>query len=632
MKIFHKLALTSSAVALCTVLLLAQAPRSGQSQDEEKAKAKEAKARRIAQTFELNARTLTVFDRAGKVITTVGPRDLYNTAVLSPDGKRIAVVKIDLDKEAQDLCVFDLATGARTEIVNSKSREGASTPVWSPDGRQLAYVGLREGTYGLYRNASDGKGTEELLYKLPGIATLTDWSMDGRYLSYFSSDLGGGFLYALPVIGSGERKPIEVLKSKKQLQGSRLSPDTRFLAYVSNETGKNEVYVRPFDSSAAASASAAEPWKISDQGGQGMAFWRKDGKELYYLSADRSIMAVSVSTSPNFEFGKPKVLFRPPEAFAVGPGTANISRDGERIVIAVPPPQLRQLTIFDRTGKIIKAVGEPGLYVQPGLSPDGSRIVAMRNDPKTGNQDIWTFDVASGRGYAVTNDTPPENGPIWSPDGNHVLYVSTRDSYAGIYRKSWDGTGEEELLFRYTPGAGMVLTDSTSDEKFLTFYTGVLVLVPLHPGEKALDRKPIDWLRDEFDALDGRFSPDSRFIAYLSNPSNPETLDIFVRPFDPGKAEASADDPVVQMSKNGVLGMINWRQDGKEMYYLSRDWEVMAVDVTTTPAFKADAPRMLFKLPRPIPGNPAQWKNVSSDGQQFVFAVPVTGNTLDTRR
>src|SRR5205823_5285809 len=157
----------------------------------------------------------------------------------------------------------------------------------------------------------------------------------------------------------------------------------------------NEVYVRPFDPKA-----TAGPWKISDQGGQGMAFWRRDGKELYYLAADRGIMAVGVSTTPAFEFGKPKLLFRPPDAVTVGPGTANISRDGERVVIAVPPPQLRQLTLLDRQGKVVKTVGEPGLYAQPHLSPDGSRVVVMRNDPKTSNQDIWTFDVATGKGYA----------------------------------------------------------------------------------------------------------------------------------------------------------------------------------------------------------------------------------------
>jgi len=626
-KISWKVAIPTAVVAVSTALILAQTPGPGQGPQDEKAKARAAaKAKQNAQIFEFNARTLTLFDRDGKRVGTVGERALYNTPVPSPDGKRIAAIKADLEKESRDLWVLDAATGRATRITTSQTGEGPSTPVWSPDGSQLAYVALRGGNFALYRSASNGQGTEQLVYKLPGVATLTDWSMDGRFLSFFSSDLGGGFLYALPLDAPGERKPIEVFRSQKQLQGSRLSPDSRFVAYVSNESGKNEVYVRPFhpEAGSATGAAPAGPWKISEQGGQGMAFWRRDGKELYYLAADRGVMAVSVSTAPAFEFGKPKLLFRPPEAIPVTPGAASISRDGDRVVIAVPPPQMRQLTIFDRQGKVVKTVGEPGFYVQPHLSPDGARIAVMRNDPKNGNLDIWTFDVATGKGYAVTDDVHPDNAPIWSPDGKRVLYVSTRENYAGIYRKAWDGTGQEELLFRYTPGAGMVLTDASPSGRFLTFYTGVLVLVALD-GTDPLERKPIDWLRDEYDDIGGRFSPDGRYLAYLANIDDPMALDIYVRPFDSSKPEAPGPGPAVQVSKNGIAaGMINWREDGRELYFLTRDWEVMAVDVTTTPVFQAGTPRLLFKLPAPLVGNPSQWRNASRDGQRFVFAVPAT--------
>jgi len=618
MKNVHQFAMGVMAASVAT-LLFAQSQAPDAAKDDEQAKIKAAKAKTNAQIFELNARVLTVFDRQGKAIGTVGERGLYNQPVLSPDGTRVAVGRVDLDKEVQDLWVFDVATGRGVQITSNKRREAAQAPAWSPDGKQVAYVALRDGKFGLYRRASNGEGAEELIYQHAAPMTLTDWSMDGRFLSFFSTDLSGGTLYALPVDAAGERKPVEVFHSKDQNQGGRFSPDGRFLAYVSNQTGKNEVYVRAFNSRAA-ETPAAGPWQISDQGGQGMAFWRKDGKELYFLAADRSLMAVGVSTTPAFEFGKPKVLFRPPDAVPITAGLASISRDGERVIVAVPPPQLRQLTLFDRQGKVVKTFGEPGLYVQPGISPDGTRVVVMRNDPKTSNQDIWTFDVATGKGYAITNDTPPENAPIWSPDGKQVAYVSTRGNYAGIYRRAWDATGEEELLFRYTPGAGMVLTDWSQDGKFMTFYTGVLLVVPLRPNEQALDRKALDWLRDEYDNVQGRFSPDMHYMAYLSNEADGQNLEVYVRPFDASKTEASGK--AVRVSKNGVLGMVHWRQDGKEMYFLNRDWEVVAVDITTTPTFEAGTPRVLFKLPGPLAGNPAQWKNVSPDGERFVFAMP----------
>jgi Tol biopolymer transport system component len=615
----YRTAIIATAAGALAVLLLAPAPAGAQLPKDPAERAKV-----IAQIMAANARQLTLFDREGKEVNVVGPKDLYNQPVLSPDAKRVAVVKADLEKETNDLWVLEVATGKGVQITASQSRESATSPAWSPDGRQVAYVALRSGRFGLYRKASDGSGSEELLYQSPAAPmTLTDWSQDGRFLTYFSTDLSGGTLFAVPLNAAGERKPIEAFRSKSQVSGPRLSPDSRSLAYMSNESGRNEIYVRPFDPSAAAGAvDAAGAVQISDQGGQGMAFWRRDGKELYYLGADRGVRAVEVGAATTTKFGRPKVLFRPSDATPVAPGTASISRDGERIVIAVPPPQLRQLTVLDREGKVVSTIGQPGLYVQPGLSADGRHVAVMRNDPQTGNTDIWTFDVATGNGTPVTNDTPPENAPVWSPDGKQVAYVSTRGNYAGIYRKAWDGKGEEELLFRYTPGAGMVLTDWSPDGKFLTFYTGVLLVVPLRENEKPLDRKAIEWLREDYDAVQGRFSPDERFLAFLSNEANPERTEVYVRPFDASKPQAPGPAPAVQVSKNGAIGMIFWRQDGKEMYFLNRDWEVMAVDVATTPTFQAGTPRLLFKLPGPMPGNPAQWKNVSPDGQRFIFAMP----------
>jgi Tol biopolymer transport system component len=169
----------------------------------------------------------------------------------------------------------------------------------------------------------------------------------------------------------------------------------------------------------------------------------------------------------------------------------------------------------------------------------------------------------------------------------------------------------------------MVLTDWSPDGKFTTFYNGVLLLVPVTTNQPALERKAIEWLREDFDVLQGRFSPDGRYIAFLSNEADVDRLEVYVRPFDPNKPEAPTG-PAVKVSEKGAIGMIFWREDGKEMYFMNRDWEVLAVDVITTPAFKAGTPKVLFKLNGPLPGNPGQWKNVSRDEQRFIFAMPTT--------
>src|SRR5262245_17413018 len=359
MKTSYRLAVTLSAVLFTALQAAAQLPKD----PEERAKV-------IAQIMQANARQLTLFDREGKELNAVGPKDLYTQPVFSPDAKRMAVVRQDLEGQSNDIWIVDLSSGQYTKLTVSGEREAAASPAWSPDGRYVAFVGLRQGAYGLYRKLSSGEGAEELLYKNNAPLTLTDWSMDGKYLTYFSSDLSGGGLYALPMAGTGERKPTEMFRSKFQNTGPRLSPDDRFVAYISNETGRNELYVRP---SNLTGTSSAGPWKISEQGAQGMAFWRRDGKEMTFLAPDRGIMSVSLTTAPDFEFGKPKVLFRLSEATPVAPGTASVNRDADRFVIAVPPPQLRQLTFLDREGRSVGTIGQPGRFGEVRFSPDGKR-------------------------------------------------------------------------------------------------------------------------------------------------------------------------------------------------------------------------------------------------------------------
>jgi Tol biopolymer transport system component len=606
---FHRIAIVASLV-LTAASAFAQLP----TDPEERAKV-------IAQVMQANARQLTLFDREGKELNAVGPRDLFQQPVFSPDARRIAVIKQDLEKENADLWIYEVASGQGKQITFSGMREQSTAPAWSPDGNYVAYAALRQGAFGLYRKPSNGEGAEELLYKSNAPLTLTDWSQDGRYLTYFSSDLSGGAIFALPLEGTGERKPIEMFRSKTQVTGPRLSPNSRFTVYISNETGRNELYVRPFNPTAAPGAApSAGPWKISEQGASGMAFWRRDGKELAFLAPDRGIMSVAVTTNGDFEFGKPTVLFRLPETTPVAPGTASVNRATDRFVIAVPPPQLRQLTVLDRQGKVVGTIAQPGVFGGTRLSPDGKRLAVVRDDPKTGNNDIWVYDVATGKGVALTNDVEPDNSPVWSPDGKYVAYVSFKDSYGSIYRRAADGTGQAERLFRYTPGAGIPLTDWSPDGNFLTFFTGVLLVVPLHPNENALDRQAIDWLREDYDAFAGRFSPDGRLLAFLSNEVDVLKSQLYVRPFDPNKPNAPAG-PAVQMTdiKSGVGGLPSWRQDGKELYFMNIDREIMAVDVSRDPKVQAGPPRVLFKMPDPLAGGPA----ISADGQRFIVTMPV---------
>jgi len=435
-------------------------------------------------------------------------------------------------------------------------------------------------------------------------------------------------LYLLPLDGDGQA--IEVASSESIMVEARLSPNSRFLAYRSDETGRSEIFVRSVALPGGTNA-AVEQWQVSTEGALGMASWRQDGQELYYFGVDRGVMAVEINSTQGFEFGRPRRLFKAPDAIRLNPealvAPGSVSRDGQRFVFRVSRPPLAQITVFDREGNVVSRL-EPGPYRRPTFSPDGSRVAVLKADLETGSDEVWTFDVSTGEGMPVPV-TADESGPfkwalIWSPDGTHLAYVSYVDNATGIYRKAWNGDGSEELLFRQTtPGTEGFLYHFSADGRFLSVDGGnIVVVVPL-TGTDPFPREGVEVIREEVRARGGWFSPDSRFIAYTSNESG--IWQLYVRRFDTSSGTVPTEEKW-QISEDEAH-VAHWRQDGKEMFYLTEDTEttdlkVMAIDVTTTPEFQVGTPRLLFRVGWRT-GNPRNRMRVRPDGQRFVFAMPV---------
>src|SRR5262249_48179277 len=217
-----------------------------------------------------DSRKLAWFDRQGKIAGA--PTDAFygnNTLALSPDGAR-AVLEHP-ETTGSNLWIADLARGGRTRFTYTRSGINRNA-VWSPDGTKIAFSSNRNGPSDLYQHAANGAGEDELLLKSDTDTYAEDWFRDGSLLFRRPGAKGGNDLWVLPMNDRGERKPVSLfLRSEFLIRSARFSPDGRWVAYDSNESGDLEIYVRPFPSP----AGGGGKWMVSQTGGA-YPRWRRD--------------------------------------------------------------------------------------------------------------------------------------------------------------------------------------------------------------------------------------------------------------------------------------------------------------------------------------------------------------------
>ncbi len=267
-------------------------------------------------------RQLTWVDRAGKPLGTVGPPGEYEFPRLSPDGKRVAVVRRDPQIRTRDIYVIDIARGASSRLTFDPGDD--LYPVWSPDGSRIAWCETRDGVGQIYQKLASGVGQEEVLLNADVSIAPSSWSADGRFLLYSRLDpKTRNNIWVLPL--EGDRQPAVFLQTPFFETGGRFSPDGRWIAYSSDEQGRAEIYLQTFPASGG-------KWQISNNGGL-QPWWRSDGKELYYLSADGKLMAVEVKLSGSFESLAPRALFDLAPSRAIG-GTSSyaVTAAGDRFL------------------------------------------------------------------------------------------------------------------------------------------------------------------------------------------------------------------------------------------------------------------------------------------------------------
>jgi len=275
---------------------------------------------------EFNKADLIWVDRQGKQIGTAANAADYGYLRLSRDNKRLATALRD-PSTRWDLWVFDLANNGQTRFTFDPANE--IFPIWSPDGIRIAFSSNRDGQVNMYQKLSNGSGSEEPILVSNEPKFCNDWSSDGQFIVFHKlSGKTRADIWILPL--SGDRKPYPYLETQFGEREARFSPNGRWIAYTSDETGPRELFVQSFP-------IGRGKWQIS-RGGAGPSKWRGDGKEIFYVSGG-NLMAVEVKTDGDtFEMGTPQILFDirgAPLPGALGGSAFDATSDGQRFLIGM---------------------------------------------------------------------------------------------------------------------------------------------------------------------------------------------------------------------------------------------------------------------------------------------------------
>ena len=263
-------------------------------------------------------RRLVWVDRKGAEQPLAAPANAYESPRLSPDGQRVAV-----STDGQ-IWLYDLSR----ETLSRFTFEGSvhSRPVWTPDGKRIAFYSNKEGRLNLYWQLADGSGGLERLTTSEDINVPASWSPDGQLLAFHDANpTTGNDIWMLRI---SDRKPQPFLRTTFNEADPRFSPDGHWIAYMSDESGRYEIYVQPYP-------GPGGKWQVSTEGGTEPA-WNPNGRELFYRSGDK-MMAVDITTQPSFSAGKPRMLFEGPyQPTPVTTPNFDVSPDGQRFLMLKP--------------------------------------------------------------------------------------------------------------------------------------------------------------------------------------------------------------------------------------------------------------------------------------------------------
>jgi serine/threonine-protein kinase len=268
-------------------------------------------------------RRLAWVDRSGREEPLPAPERAYRLPRISPDGTRVA---IEIDDQEDDIWTWDFGRQSLTRLTFSPEPDGY--PVWSPDSRRVIFASAARGPVNLFWQASDGSGAVERLTESPDVQAPTAMTPDGRHVIFQSPSSGGQGqdIFMMPLLPPQRAEPLAQTMSNER--DGEISPDGRWIAYASNESGRLETYVRPFPD------VASGRWQISTSGGR-TPLWSRNGQELFFRSPDGTVMGARVDKGTSWRSTTPERILAGQyffETVALG-RTFDISPDGRRFLM-----------------------------------------------------------------------------------------------------------------------------------------------------------------------------------------------------------------------------------------------------------------------------------------------------------
>ncbi|HEU5349992.1 MAG TPA: protein kinase [Terracidiphilus sp.] len=526
------------------------------------------------------------------------PSATYGDLSVSPDGRNLVFVAPPGQDKPAMLWLRPLDSLTVQPLAGT---EGASMPFWSPDSQWIGFQANDE----LQKVAVSG-GSPVALCDLRNLSLLNPshhttgtWNRDGVILFsnpggiYRVADSGG-----TPTLVAGPDAQFSV----DAFDLPQFLPDGRhFLVQTWTKANGTGIGVGSLDSK---SVVGLGPTSSN-------ALYAPPGY-VFYLNQS-ALMARPFDAKALHFTGTPTVVAQNIGIYS-GPDYGFFSVSGEGVLAyrTVPNATNNQMTWFNRTGQKLGTVGNPASYSAPALSPDGSMLaVAVGQQP---NADIWVYDLKRGTASRLTFNPAYDVNAVWSSDGSQIYFSSARnpEDTWGIFRKAADGLGSTQPVS--SGSSNEAIDDLTSDGRYAIYDTAggggqSLWVLPLFG-----DRKPFTYVRGNFISASAQFSPNGHYVAYSSTETGQAEIYVQTFPKQTGRWEVS--------TAGGAEPM--WRRDGKELYYLTPDDKLMAVDVdTTSAAFHAGIPKELFQT-QLVPLS--YWRNIyvpSADGQRFLMITPL---------